>query len=120
MNGGITALITGISSVVTGIISWFTSKETTKSHMNEVYQTTRGPEWKAFVDEIRAQSEATKKELNSKIDDLQNQLDELRTEVDTLSTKYALAVRHIEQWRCLHPEDTARLAPPTEIKPDIR
>ena len=114
MHGPLTTLlITGVSSAIAGLASWFHGKEKVAKEQ------TRYPEWKAFVDAIQKETERTKHELTGRINNLQTQVDTLRERINTLSNKYDAALTHITEWRQAHPDELTQHPAPAAIKHDL-
>ena len=120
MHGPLTTLIiTGISSAIAGLASWFAAITNAHSKENVVREQTRYPEWKAFVDAIQHDTERTKHELTGRINNLQTQVDTLRERINTLSNKYDAALTHITEWRQAHPDELNQHPAPAAIKHDL-
>ena len=120
MHGPLTTLlITGVSSAVAGLASWFAAITNAHGKENVAKEQTRYPEWKAFVDAIQKETERTKNELTGRINNLQTQVDTLRERVNTLSNKYDAALGHIAEWRHAHPDEVPDRPAPAAIKHDL-
>ncbi|MGX6968193.1 hypothetical protein [Corynebacterium kroppenstedtii] len=120
MHGPLTTLlITGVSSAIAGLASWFAAITNTHGKEKVAKEQTRYPEWKAFVDAIQKETERTKNELTGRINNLQTQVDTLRERVNTLSNKYDAALGHIAEWRRAHPDEIPDRPAPAAIKHDL-
>ncbi|MGV0335307.1 hypothetical protein [Corynebacterium kroppenstedtii] len=120
MHGPLTTLlITGVSSAIAGLASWFAAITNAHGKEKVAKEQTRYPEWKAFVDAIQKETERTKNELTGRINNLQTQVDTLRERVNTLSNKYDAALGHIAEWRHAHPDEIPDRPAPAAIKHDL-
>src|SRR5699024_12227332 len=66
----------------------------------------RGPEWQAFLTEVRAENQKTKDELNGKIDRLNLKVKDLEDGLKRISSKYQVSLSYILQWRRKYPRDS--------------
>lgn len=110
--GAVTALI-GVPS------AYFTAKMTASSQTEAAEVEARGPEWQAFLTEVRAENQKTKDELNGKIDRLNSKVQSLEDGLKRVTGKYQVSLSYILQWRRKHPRDPLIDALPAEIREDL-
>ena len=113
------ALIAMISAVVVAGIGYATTKLTSSTQKKTAEVEARGPEWHAFLTEVRAENQKTKDELNGKIDRLNLKVKDLEDGLKRISSKYQVSLSYILQWRRKHPRDSLIDALPPEIQEDL-
>ena len=113
------ALIAMISAVVVAGIGYATTKLTSSTQKKTAEVEARGPEWHAFLTEVRAENQKTKDELNGKIDRLNLKVKDLEDGLKRISSKYQVSLSYILQWRRKHPRDPLIDALPSEIREDL-
>ena len=113
------ALIAMISAVVVAGIGYATTKLTSSTQKKTAEVEARGPEWQAFLTEVRAENQKTKDELNGKIDRLNLKVKDLEDGLKRISGKYQISLAYILQWRRKHPRDPLIDALPSEIREDL-
>ena len=113
------ALIAMVSAVVVAGIGYATTKLTSSTQKKTAEVEARGPEWHAFLTEVRAENQKTKDELNSKIDRLNIKVKDLEDGLKRISSKYQVSLSYILQWRRKHPRDPLIDALPPEIREDL-
>ena len=113
------ALIAMISAVVVAGIGYATTKLTSSTQRKTAEVEARGPEWQAFLSEVRAENQKTKDELNGKIDRLNLKVKDLEDGLKRISGKYQISLAYILQWRRKHPRDPLIDALPSEIREDL-
>ena len=113
------ALIAMISAVVVAGIGYATTKLTSSTQKKTAEVEARGPEWHAFLTEVRAENQKTKDELNGKIDRLNVKVKDLEDGLKRISSKYQVSLSYILQWRRKHPRDPLIDALPPEIREDL-
>ena len=113
------ALIAMISAVVVAGIGYATTKLTSSTQKKTAEVEARGPEWQAFLTEVRAENQKTKDELNGKIDRLNLKVKDLEDGLKRISSKYQVSLSYILQWRRKHPRDPLIDALPPEIREDL-
>ena len=113
------ALIAMISAVVVAGIGYATTKLTSSTQKKTAEVEARGPEWQAFLTEVRAENQKTKDELNGKIDRLNLKVKDLEDGLKRISSKYQVSLSYILQWRRKHPRDPLIDALPSEIREDL-
>ena len=113
------ALIAMISAVVVAGIGYATTKLTSSTQKKTAEVEARGPEWHAFLTEVRAENQKTKDELNGKIDRLNLKVKDLEDGLKRISSKYQVSLSYILQWRRKHPRDPLIDALPAEIREDL-
>ena len=113
------ALIAMISAVVVAGIGYATTKLTSSTQKKTAEVEARGPEWQAFLTEVRAENQKTKDELNGKIDRLNLKVKDLEDGLKRISSKYQVSLSYILQWRRKHPCDPLIDALPPEIREDL-
>ena len=113
------ALIAMISAVVVTGIGYATTKLTSSTQKKTAEVEARGPEWHAFLTEVRAENQKTKDELNGKIDRLNLKVKDLEDGLKRISSKYQVSLSYILQWRRKHPRDPLVDALPSEIREDL-
>ena len=113
------ALIAMISAVVVAGIGYATTKLTSSTQKKTAEVEARGPEWQAFLTEVRAETQKTKDELNGKIDRLNIKVKDLEDGLKRISSKYQVSLSYILQWRRKHPRDPLIDALPPEIREDL-
>ena len=113
------ALIAMISAVVVAGIGYATTKLTSSTQKKTAEVEARGPEWHAFLTEVRAENQKTKDELNGKIDRLNLKVKDLEDGLKRISSKYQVSLSYILQWRRKHPRDPLIDALPPEIREDL-
>ena len=114
------ALIAMVSAVVVAGIGYATTKLTSSTQKKTAEVEARGPEWHAFLTEVRAENQKTKDELNGKIDRLNLKVKDLEDGLKRISSKYQVSLSYILQWRRKHPRDPLVDALPAEIREDLR
>ena len=112
------ALIAMVSAVVVAGIGYATTKLTSSTQKKTAEVEARGPEWHAFLTEVRAENQKTKDELNGKIDRLNLKVKDLEDGLKRISSKYQVSLSYILQWRRKHPRDPLIDALPSEIRED--
>ena len=113
------ALIAMVSAVVVAGIGYATTKLTSSTQKKTAEVEARGPEWQAFLTEVRAENQKTKDELNGKIDRLNIKVKDLEDGLKRISSKYQVSLSYILQWRRKHPRDPLIDALPPEIREDL-
>lgn len=113
------ALIAMVSAVIVAGIGYATTKLTSSTQKKTAEVEARGPEWHAFLTEVRAENQKTKDELNSKIDRLNIKVKDLEDGLKRISSKYQVSLSYILQWRRKHPRDPLIDALPPEIREDL-
>ena len=113
------ALIAMVSAVVVAGIGYATTKLTSSTQKKTAEVEARGPEWQAFLTEVRAENQKTKDELNGKIDRLNIKVKDLEDGLKRISGKYQVSLSYILQWRRKHPRDPLIDALPPEIREDL-
>ena len=113
------ALIAMVSAVVVAGIGYATTKLTSSTQKKTAEVEARGPEWHAFLTEVRAENQKTKDELNGKIDRLNLKVKDLEDGLKRISSKYQVSLSYILQWRRKHPRDPLVDALPAEIREDL-
>ena len=113
------ALIAMVSAVVVAGIGYATTKLTSSTQKKTAEVEARGPEWHAFLTEVRAENQKTKDELNGKIDRLNLKVKDLEDGLKRISSKYQVSLSYILQWRRKHPRDPLIDALPSEIREDL-
>ena len=113
------ALIAMISAVVVAGIGYATTKLTSSAQKKTAEVEARGPEWQAFLTEVRAENQKTKDELNGKIDQLNVKVRDLEDGLKRISSKYQVSLSYILQWQRKYPRDSLIDALPAEIREDL-
>ena len=113
------ALIAMISAVVVAGIGYASTRLTSSTQKKTTEVEARGPEWQAFLTEVRAENQKTKDELNGKIDRLNLKVKDLEDGLKRISSKYQVSLSYILQWRRKHPRDPLIDALPPEIREDL-
>ena len=113
------ALIAMVSAVIVAGIGYATTKLTSSTQKKTAEVEARGPEWHAFLTEVRAENQKTKDELNGKIDRLNIKVKDLEDGLKRISSKYQVSLSYILQWRRKHPRDPLIDALPPEIREDL-
>ena len=113
------ALIAMISAVVVAGIGYASTRLTSSTQKKTTEVEARGPEWQAFLTEVRAENQKTKDELNGKIDRLNIKVKDLEDGLKRISGKYQVSLSYILQWRRKHPRDPLIDALPPEIREDL-
>ena len=113
------ALIAMISAVVVAGIGYATTKLTSSTQKKTAEVEARGPEWHAFLTEVRAENQKTKDELNGKIDRLNLKVKDLEDGLKRISSKYQVSLSYILQWRRKYPRDSLIDALPSEIREEL-
>ena len=113
------ALIAMISAVVVAGIGYASTRLTSSTQKKTTEVEARGPEWQAFLTEVRAENQKTKDELNGKIDRLNLKVKDLEDGLKRISSKYQVSLSYILQWRRKYPRDPLVDALPSEIREDL-
>ena len=113
------ALIATVSAVVVAVIGYASTRLTSSTQKKTAEVEARGPEWQAFLTEVRAENQKTKDELNGKIDRLNIKVRDLEDGLKRISGKYQVSLAYILQWRRKHPRDPLIDALPAEIREDL-
>ena len=113
------ALIAMISAVVVAGIGYASTKLTSSTQKKTTEVEARGPEWQAFLTEVRAENQKTKDELNGKIDRLNSKVQSLEDGLKRVTGKYQISLNYILQWRRKYPRDSLIDALPAEIREDL-
>ena len=113
------ALIAMISAVVVAGIGYASTKLTSSTQKKTTEVEARGPEWQAFLTEVRAENQKTKDELNGKIDRLNAKVQSLEDGLKRVTGKYQGSLNYILQWRRKYPRDSLVDALPAEIREDL-
>ena len=113
------ALIAMISAVVVAGIGYASTRLTSSTQKKTTEVEARGPEWQAFLTEVRAENQKTKDELNGKIDRLNLKVKDLEDGLKRISGKYQVSLSYILQWRRKYPRDSLVDALPPEIREDL-
>ena len=113
------ALIAMISAVVVAGIGYASTRLTSSTQKKTTEVEARGPEWQAFLTEVRAENQKTKDELNCKIDRLNAKVQSLEDGLKRVTGKYQASLAYILQWRRKYPRDSLIDALPAEIREDL-
>ena len=113
------ALIAMISAVVVAGIGYASTKLTSSTQKKTTEVEARGPEWQAFLTEVRAENQKTKDELNGKIDRLNSKVQSLEDGLKRVTGKYQISLNYILQWRRKYPRDSLVDVLPPEIREDL-
>lgn len=113
------ALIAMASAVVVAVIGYASTRLTSSTQKKTAEIEARGPEWQAFLTEVRAENQRTKDELNGKIDRLNAKVQSLEDGLKRVTGKYQASLNYILQWRRKHPRDPLIDALPSEIREDL-
>ena len=113
------ALIAMISAVVVAGIGYASTKLTSSTQKKTTEVEARGPEWQAFLTEVRAENQKTKDELNGKIDRLNAKVQSLEDGLKRVTGKYQASLAYILQWRRKYPRDPLIDVLPAEIREDL-
>ena len=113
------ALIAMISAVVVAGIGYASTRLTSSTQKKTTEVEARGPEWQAFLTEVRAENQKTKDELNGKIDRLNAKVQSLEDGLKRVTGKYQASLAYILQWRRKYPRDSLIDALPAEIREDL-
>ena len=113
------ALIAMISAVAVAGIGYASTKLTSSTQKKTTEVEARGPEWQAFLTEVRAENQKTKDELNGKIDRLNAKVQSLEDGLKRVTGKYQASLAYILQWRRKYPRDPLIDALPPEIREDL-
>ena len=113
------ALIAMVSAVVVAGIGYASTRLTSSTQKKTTEVEARGPEWQAFLTEVRAENQKTKDELNGKIDRLNAKVQSLEDGLKRVTGKYQASLAYILQWRRKHPRDPLIDALPAEIREDL-
>ena len=113
------ALIAMISAVVVAGIGYASTRLTSSTQKKTTEVEARGPEWQAFLTEVRAENQKTKDELNGKIDRLNSKVQSLEDGLKRVTGKYQISLNYILQWRRKYPRDPLVDVLPQEIREDL-
>ena len=113
------ALIAMISAVVVAGIGYASTRLTSSTQKKTTEVEARGPEWQAFLTEVRAENQKTKDELNGKIDRLNAKVQSLEDGLKRVTGKYQASLAYILQWRRKYPRDSLIDVLPSEIREDL-
>ena len=113
------ALIAMVSAVVVAGIGYASTKLTSSTQKKTTEVEARGPEWQAFLTEVRAENQKTKDELNGKIDRLNAKVQSLEDGLKRVTGKYQASLAYILQWRRKYPRDPLIDVLPAEIREDL-
>ena len=113
------ALIAMISAVAVAGIGYASTRLTSSTQKKTTEVEARGPEWQAFLTEVRAENQKTKDELNGKIDRLNSKVQSLEDGLKRVTGKYQISLNYILQWRRKYPRDSLVDALPPEIREDL-
>ena len=113
------ALIAMVSAVVVAGIGYASTRLTSSTQKKTTEVEARGPEWQAFLTEVRAENQKTKDELNGKIDLLNAKVQSLEDGLKRVTGKYQASLAYILQWRRKYPRDPLVDALPSEIREDL-
>lgn len=108
-----------ITAIVTGVITYFTTKSQSRSEVQKAEVTTRGEEWKALLEQVKKHSDKQISDLREEIDVIRNHLREVKEEFRRTQDRYRDSIYHIREWRTAHPETAEKLTPPESIKDDL-
>lgn len=128
----IAALGTG-GVIVSAVFAWLGTKTASSGQKAEAETTTRGEEWQKIITEVRDWTERQLEDQNKKISVLQEQvadlqqanieLQEMNADLQKVNveglTKYQASLRHLQEWRRLHPESIPKILVPKEIISDL-
>lgn len=119
MEGIIVGIAAAVSTITVGLISFFGAKNAANKQKETKEVEARGPEWQAFLTEVRAENQKTKDELNGKIDRLNSKVQHLEDGLRRVTGKYQLSLNYIMQWRKKHPKDSLIDALPSDLREDL-
>lgn len=119
MEGIIVGIAAAVSTITVGLISFFGAKNAANKQKETKEVEARGPEWQAFLTEVRAENQKTKDELNGKIDRLNSKVQHLEDGLNRVTGKYQLSLNYIMQWRKKHPKDSLIDALPSDLREDL-
>lgn len=110
------AVLSGIVvAVIGGVFTWAGQKIMAKAQTN----TARGPEWKAFTEELKGWTKDQLAERDAKIDRLQTEVDQLREKLEVWKSRYYIAVHYIRSIHVKFPDSLAYLPIPEELEQDF-
>lgn len=102
-------------AAVGGLFTWLGQKTTAKAQTNNA----RGPEWKAFTEEVKDWTKEQLAERDAKIDRLQEEVDKLREKLEVWKSRYYIAVQYIRSIHVRYPDSLEHLPIPEELEQDF-
>lgn len=133
----INAWLTFAGVLVTNVGTWVVSQRKNQSELKAAVESARleaqsahvehrGPEWEAFVSEMKGHFESRLAAQDQKISEqgkqivsLTGQVASLHEHVADFRVRYRAALTHIGVWRGHHPETVALIKVPPEIADDL-
>ena len=117
------ALIAMVSAVVVAGIGYATTKLTSSTQKKTAEVEARGPEWEAFLKQVREENDRATKRMEEhfggRIKTLADKVERLEEWKQRMSTKYNLSIAVIARWHRKYPHDDLVKNTPQEIREDL-
>ena len=117
------ALIAMVSAVVVAGIGYATTKLTSSTQKKTAEVEARGPEWEAFLKQVREENDRATKRMEEhfggRIKTLADKVERLEEWKQRMSTKYNLSIAVIARWHRKYPHDELVKSTPQEIREDL-
>ena len=117
------ALIAMVSAVVVAGIGYATTKLTSSTQKKTAEVEARGPEWQAFLEQVRKENDRATKRMEEhfggRIKTLADKVERLEEWKQRMSTKYNLSIAVIARWHRKYPHDELVKSTPQEIREDL-
>lgn len=109
-----------VGVIVAPLLGWVTAKTTGKAQREAAEIEARGPEWQAYVSEVKQWTREQLAERDKEIGELKDRMEILASRVEKWKTLYFKAVHVIRQWQLTYPQGIEIIPLPAEIADDIR
>lgn len=113
------AFVAIIVAAITGLAGWAGARATGKAQKETARLESDGPQWQAYVSEMKAWTQARLEERDKQIASLREDLKVISEKLEVWKTRYFIAVQHIRDWRSKHPESLADLPLPDDLSRDF-
>lgn len=101
------------------IIGYFTARVTARAQKESAEVEAKGPEWQAYVQEMKDWTSKQLKERNEMIARLQDQLNQIQEKLDLWRTRYYAAVHYIRELHLAYPGAREKYPVPDELEQDF-
>ena len=123
MEGIIAGVITAVSAITVGLISFFGAKNAANKQKETKEVEARGPEWESFLEQVRKENDRATKRMEEhfggQIKSLADKVEKLEAWKQRMSTKYNLSIAVIARWHRKYPHDELVKSTPQEIREDL-
>lgn len=101
------------------LIGFLGTKATAKAQKESAEISAKGPEWQAYVDEMKDWTSKQLKERDDMIARLQDQLNQIQEKLDLWRTRYYAAVHYIRELHLAYPGAREKYPVQDELEQDF-